>query len=86
MFGHFTTLCMKGLTKKKYTSETAFFILQIFIIKDNLEEGYDVTISAHEVTNKVVSRDSNYFVDMVVRPKFGNSSISLREVTITSIL
>ena len=47
---------------------------------------YDVIISAYDVTNKVLSRDSNYFVDMVMWPKFGYSSISMKEVIITSIL
>ena len=47
---------------------------------------YDVTITAHDVTNKIFSRDSNYIVDVVMQPKFGNSSISVREVIITSIL
>ena len=43
-------------------------------------------ISAHGVTNKVSSRDSNYIVDMVMWSKFDNSSISIREVIIASIL
>ena len=43
-------------------------------------------IPDHVVTNKILSRDSNYVVDVVMRPKFGNSSISMREVIITSIL
>ena len=47
---------------------------------------YDVIITAHDVTNKVFSRNSNYTVDVVMQPKFGNSSISVREVIITSIL
>ena len=38
------------------------------------------------VINKVLSRDSNYIVDVVMRSKFGNFSISLTEVIITSIL
>ena len=46
---------------------------------------YDVIISAHEIRNKILSRDSNYIVDVVMWPKFGNSSISMREVIITSI-
>ena len=29
-------------------------------------KGYNVTISVHEVTNEIVSCDSNYIVDMVV--------------------
>lgn len=31
---------------------------------------YDVMISAHDVTNKVLSLDSNYIVDKFMRPKF----------------
>ena len=54
-------------------------------IKVFWNRGYDVIISVHDVTNKILSRDSNYIVDMVMWPKFGNSSISMREVTITSI-
>ena len=46
---------------------------------------YDVIIYVHDVTNKVLSRDSNYIVDAVMWPKLGNSSISLRKVIITSI-
>ena len=49
-------------------------------------KGYDVIISVHDVTNKILSRDSNYIVDVVMWPKFGNSSISMREVIITSSL
>ena len=45
----------------------------------------DVIIPVHDVNNKILSRDSNYIVDVVMWPKFGNSSISMREV-ITSIL
>ena len=48
-------------------------------------KGYDVIISVHDVTNKVLSCDSNYIVDVVVWPKFGNSSISMREVITTLI-
>ena len=47
---------------------------------------YDVIISLHEDTNKILSRDSNYIVDVVMWPKFGNSSIFIREIIITSIL
>ena len=55
-------------------------------IKVFLNVVYDVIIYVHYVTSKILSRDSNYIVDMVMWPKFGNSSISMREVTITSIL
>ena len=55
-------------------------------IKVFWNRGYDVIISVHDVTNKILSRDSNYIVDEVKWPKFGNSSISMREYIITSIL
>ena len=47
---------------------------------------YDVIIPVNDVTNKILSRDSNYVVDVFMWPKFGNSSISMREVITTSIL
>ena len=40
----------------------------------------DVIVFVYEVTNKVLSRDSSYIVDVVMWPKFGNLSISMREV------
>ena len=46
----------------------------------------DVTFFVHDVTNKILSSDSNYIVHVVMWPKFGDSSISMREVIITSIL
>ena len=49
-------------------------------------KGYDVMIPAHDVTKTLLSRDSSYIVDVVIWLKFGNSSISVREVIITSIL
>ena len=55
-------------------------------IKAFWKKGYDVIISVNDVINKILSRDSNYIVDVVTWPKFGNSSISMREVIITSIL
>ena len=39
-----------------------------------------------DVTNKILSGGSNYIVDLVIRSRFGNYSISMREVVITSIL
>ena len=38
-------------------------LLEINIFQDN---GCDVIISEHEVSNKVLSRDSNYIVDVVM--------------------
>ena len=46
----------------------------------------DVMISAHDVTNKILPRGSNYTADVAMWPRFGNSSIYLREDTITSNL
>ena len=55
-------------------------------IKAFWKKGYDVKIFVDDVTNKILSRDSNYIVDVFMWPKFGNSSISMREVMTTSIL
>ena len=54
-------------------------------IKVFWNKGYDVIIYVHDVTNKILSRDSNYIVDLVMWPKLGYSSISMREVIIISI-
>ena len=55
-------------------------------IKVFWKKGYEVIISVNDVTNKTLSRDSNYIVDVVMWPKFGNSCISMREFIITSSL
>ena len=60
--------------------------LGLLEIKVFWNKGYDVMIFVHVVTNKFLSRDSNYIVDVVMWPKFGNSSISMVQVIITSIL
>ena len=39
--------------------------------------------SAYDIINKSLSRDPYYIVAM--RPKFGNSSVSITEVIITSV-
>ena len=49
-------------------------------------KGYDVIILDYDVTNKILSLDLNYIVDLVMCPKFANSSNSIRKVIITSIL
>ena len=49
-------------------------------------KGYDVIIPVDDANNKILSSDSNYIVDVFMWPKFGNCSISIREVIITSIL
>ena len=45
-------------------------------------KSYVAIISVHDVTNRILSSDSNYTVELVMC----NSSISMREVIITSIL
>ena len=57
----------------------------LFKIKTFWNKGYDVIISVHDDTDRILSRDSNYIVVVVMWPKFGNSNISMSEV-ITSIL
>ena len=40
----------------------------------------------YDVTNQIFTSDSNFIADVVMWLKFGNSSIYIREVVITSIL
>ena len=47
---------------------------------------YYVIYSVYDVTKKILSNESNYIVDVVMWPKFGNSSICITEVIITSII
>ena len=47
------------------------------------KKGYDIIISTLDVTKKFMSRDPNYYANLFMWPKFGNSSISVREVVIT---
>ena len=49
-------------------------------------KGYDVIVFVYDVTNKILSRDSNYTINVVMWAKFGNCSISMRKVNIMSIL
>ena len=58
-------------------------ILGLLKIKVVWNKGYDVINYVYDVTNKVLSRDSNYNVDVVMWPKFGNSTIPMRKVIIT---
>ena len=60
--------------------------LGLLKIKVTLNKSFDVIIFVHNVTNKILSRYSNYIVDVVILPKFGNSCIFTTEVIITLIL
>ena len=50
------------------------------------KKGHDIIIPVNDVTNKILSCDSNYIVDVFMRSKFDKSSISMKEVLTTSIL
>ena len=50
--------------------------IKVFWNKDD-----DVMIFVNDVTNKVLLRESNYIVDVIMLPKFGN--VSMKEVIIT---
>ena len=47
---------------------------------------YDVIVSVHDFISKTLSCDSNCIADVVMWPKFGNSTYSMREVIITLTL
>ena len=57
----------------------------LFITKIFWKKHYDVIIFVHDAISPILSRDLNYNVNLVMGSKFGHSSISVREVTITSI-
>ena len=56
------------------------------LLKVFWKKGYDVIIYVHDATNKILSCNSNYIVNVVMWPKFGNPNISMREVIIISSL
>ena len=55
-------------------------------IKLSWNKGYYVIYSVYDVTNKILSHEWNYIMDVVMWPKFGNCSICIREVIIILIL
>ena len=50
---------------------SGLFKTNVFRNKDS-----DVIASVHDVTDKILSRDSNYVVDVIILLNFGNASIS----------
>ena len=60
--------------------------LDLFKLKVTWNKGYDVIVFVHDVNNNILSLYSNYIVDVVIWPKFGNLSIFMTELIITSIL
>ena len=61
-------------------------ILSLFKIKIFWNKGYDVIISVYDVTNKILSRGANLIVNVVMWPKFGIFSISMKEDMIYSMI
>ena len=49
-------------------------------------KGYEVIAYVDDLTNKILSHDSTYIADVFMWPKFGNCSISMKEVITTLIL
>ena len=41
----------------------------------------DLISFVHDVTNKILSRESNYIVDVVMWPKLGTSNISIEKLS-----
>ena len=58
------------------------------LLKINIfwNKGYDVMIFVHDVSNKILSYDSNYIAHGVMWPKFSDSSISMKEVIVKRYL
>ena len=54
------------------------------LLKINIYRRKDYVIIP-DVTNEILSRDSNYIADVVMGTKLRNFSIFMREVNITSI-
>ena len=50
----------------------------LVILKVIWDKGYYVIYFVYDVTNKILSHDSNYIVDAVMWPKFGISSTCIR--------
>ena len=58
--------------------KTLMMRAKIAKIKVFWNKGYDYIIFVYDVTNNILSHDSNYIVDVVMWPKFANSNISMK--------
>ena len=58
------------------------------LLKINLSwnKDKDAIFFVYDVTNKILSSESNHIVDVIMWPKFGNSSLTRRKVITTSSL
>ena len=50
-------------------TSTKMATLGLLKMKELWNKGYDNIISVHDVSNKILSRDSNYILDVVMWPK-----------------
>ena len=57
-------------------------LLKIKVFSNKL---YDLIVFVHDVINQILSFESNYLADVVIRAEFENSNMSMREVIIISI-
>ena len=85
---NFSPEISKFVYTKKYMYrlhlDTKFLILLTFLVSLRIILIKKVIILM--MSAKILSRDSNYIVFVVMWPKFGNSNISMREVIIISTL
>ena len=58
----------------------------LFKIKIFWNKGDDIIVYVLDVPSRILLRESNYIVDVVMWPKFGNSSGFMIEVMIISVL
>ena len=58
----------------------------LFKIKIFWNKGDDIIVYVLDVPSRILLRESNYIVDVVMWPKFGKSSGFMIEVMIISIL
>ena len=60
--------------------------IDLLKVKVFSNKGYDIINFVQDVNIKFLSHVSNYIVEVFMSPKFGNSSIPVRDVVIISIL
>ena len=90
MYNSFKFFCIfKGFfTNMGAISMMSSKLSTLGVLKRNIlwNKKYDVLISVYDVTNKILSRGSNYIVDRAMWLKFANFSISMTEDATNSIL
>ena len=89
-FGTFLFFCFSWVFKDVFNNLVITLMISAKMATSDLlkitvfwNKGYYIIIPVDDVTYKMLSRDSNYVVDMFMWPKFGNSIISMREVITT---